>query len=318
MTARRLISLAMAGGAAIAAAPVLAQPEMTYEPGRYDYARPVAPPPPVIYQQQPVVQPLPAPMPVPVPMPVPAVSEPVVQPLPGDYAEGDYHAGYEAEGTYRDAPHHHPHHAQPYPQGYPQPYSAAYAGPPMPPQPAFDREAWLEDCRARYRDDRGRRDGGIGGGILGAAVGGVIGNRVADGDRLAGTLIGAGVGGIAGAVLGSVIGGSGDRRRVADECEAWLDRYMEGGYGQQGYYGQPYGYGYPGYGYPAYGYGYAMHMTYVPVLVAVPQRAVVRETVTEEWVEVERPAARPAKKVRYQPAPAPRPVKVKTRPVKQR
>ncbi|MCL4671531.1 MAG: glycine zipper 2TM domain-containing protein [Sphingomonadaceae bacterium] len=295
MTARRLLSLSIASCTAFAATSALAQPEMTYEPGQYDYARPAPPQAPVIYQQQPVVQ----------QVPVPHVSQPVVQPIPQGYVE---EAEYEVEEVYTQAPHHaYPHHAQP----YPQPYPAHHAGPAMPPQPAFDREAWLDQCRAQYRDyrdNRGRRDGGIGGGILGAAVGGVIGNRVADGDRLAGTLIGAGVGGIAGAVLGSVIGGSGDRRRearAADECEAWLDRYMAGGYGQQGHYG-----------YPGYGYGYAMHMTYVPVLVAIPQRAVVRETVTEEWVETQKSTyVRPAKKVHYQPAPAtaPRPAKGKTR-----
>ncbi len=51
----------------------------------------------------------------------------------------------------------------------------------------------------------------------------------------------------------------------------YLDRYAAGGPA----------YGYPGYGYPGYTYGY----TLVPVMVAIPQRAVVRETVTEEWVD---------------------------------
>lgn len=297
MTARHLLSLSIASCAVAAAAPALAQPEMTYEPGQYDYARPAPVQPTVIYQQQ-----------------------PVVQPIPQGYVEDDayehgYEDAYEVEEVYRSDPY--PGHAQPYPMHH--------AGPPIPPQPAFDREAWLDQCRAQYRDyrdNRGRRDGGIGGGILGAAVGGVIGNRVADGDRLAGTLIGAGVGGIAGAVLGSAIGGSSDRRRearAADECEAWLDRYLAGGYGHAGY-GQGYGQGYYGYGYgyPGYGYGYAMHMTYVPVLVAVPQRAVVRETVTEEWVEVERTHTRPVKKVHYHPVPAPAPKPAKTKYAKQR
>lgn len=290
MTTRQLLSLSIASCAIIAAAPALAQPEMTYEPGQYDYARPAPVQPPVIYQQQPVIQ----------PVPMPSVSQPVVQAIPEGYED---EGSYEIEEVYTPAPH--SYHAQPYPMHH--------AGPPMPPQPAFDREAWLDQCRDQYRDYRGssgRREGGIGGGILGAAVGGVIGNRVADGDRLAGTLIGAGVGGIAGAVLGSVIGGAGDRRRDAravDECEAWLDRYMVGGYGQ--------GHGYPGYG---YGYGYAMHMTYVPVLIAIPQRAVVRETVTEEWVEVEHSHTRPAKTVHHRPAPAPAPRPIKTKYAKQR
>lgn len=299
MTARSLLSLGIAGCTVAAASPALAQPEMTYEPGNYEYARPAPVQAPVIYQQQPVVQPLPAP--------------PVMDAAPHDYVETNY-AEYEAEQqTYDQAPHHGGH-----------AYPAHHGGPAMPPQPAFDREDWLDQCRAQYRRDRrGRSEGGLGGGILGAAIGGVIGNRVDDdGNRLAGTLIGAGVGGIAGAVLGSVIGGSGDKRRAADECEAYLDRYMAGGYGQQGYYGHgqyAQGYGY-GYGFQ----GYAMQMTYVPVLVQVPQRAIVRETVREEWVETSHhhSHARPAKtkKVRYHaaPAPAPKPIKMKTRYIKQR
>lgn len=280
MTARRLLSLGLLSCTAAVAAPALAQPEMTYEgPGTYEYARPAPRQAQVIYQHQ-----------------------PVIQPVPHAYHEDQ---GYEVEEVYTRGQTHNPNHAVPYPHqagGYPV-YPGSHA---MPPQPAFDRGAWLDQCRAQYRDNRGRRDGGIGGGLLGAAVGGVIGNRVADSDRLAGTLIGAGVGGIAGAVLGSVIGGSGDRRRAADECEDYLDRYLAGGYGQQGHYG----YGYPG-------YGYAMHMTYVPVLIEVPQRAVVRETVTEEWVDVPHHHVRPVKrKVEYRPTPAPKPVKVKTKYVK--
>jgi hypothetical protein len=303
MTARRLLSLGIASCTVAVATPALAQPEMTYEPGNYQYARP-------------------APVQEPIAPPVIFKEQPVVQPVPQGYVEDSDHA---VEEVMTHAPHHGypmpaPHHAQGHHQpAYPHhAYPQQVSYPPMPPQQAFDREAWLDRCRAQYRDDsNGRRDGRIGGGLLGAAVGGVIGNRVADGDRLAGTLIGAGVGGIAGAVLGSVIGGSGDRRRDAralDECEAWLDRYMAGGF-QQGQHG------YPGYG---YGYGYAMHMTYVPVLVQIPQRAVVRETVTEEWVEVQQQHhhthtyTRPAKKVHYHSAPAPTPVKGKTRYVKQR
>ena len=310
MTARRLLSLGIAGCTVAAASPALAQPEMTYEPGNYEYARP-APvhgpvQAPVIYQQQPVVQSIPA----------PTMSHPVVQAVPHDYVEANY-AEYDAEEQAYEQPPHHGGHAYPAPSQQHHAYPAHQGGPAMPPQQAFDREDWLDQCRAQYRRDRrGRSDGGIGGGILGAAIGGVIGNRVDDdGNRLAGTLIGAGVGGIAGAVLGSVIGGSGDKRRAADVCEDYLDRYMAGGFGQQGYYGQGYGYGY---------HGYAMHMTYVPVLVQVPQRAIVRETVREEWVETSHhhSHARPAKpqKVHYHsaPAPAPKPIKTKTRYIKQR
>lgn len=312
MTARRLLSLGIAGCTVAAATPALAQPEMTYEPGNYEYARPapVQPPlqPPVVYQQQPVVQ---------------AVPHSTYDDQ--GYDDRDYDGSrkydergdYEVEEVYTTQAHHGgqtyhpaPHHAYPA-------HHAQHSGPAYPPQPAFDREAWLDQCRAQYgRDRRGRGDGKLGGGILGAAVGGVIGNRVADGDRLAGTLIGAGVGGIAGAVLGSVISGSGNNRRAGDECETYLDRYMAGGYGQQGYYGHGYGYGYT--------HGYATQMTYVPVLVQVPQRAIVRETVREEWVEETRTHhhshARPARpaKVHYTPAPAPKPIKGKTRYIKQR
>jgi hypothetical protein len=151
------------------------------------------------------------------------------------------------------------------------------------PAPPFDRGAWLAECRERIRGVSREERGGIIGGLLGAAAGGVIGNRAWDGERLAGTLIGAGVGGLAGLAIGSAIGAAGDRKRE-DECAWHLDRYMAGGY-------PGYGYGHHGYaqGYPGYGYGYPA-IAYVPVLVAVPQRAVVRETVTEEWVDVPAPA----------------------------
>ncbi|MGX7951213.1 hypothetical protein ACWPM1_01495 [Tsuneonella sp. HG249] len=60
---------------------------------------------------------------------------------------------------------------------------------------------------------------------------------------------------------------------------------------------------FPGQGYLPYGNGYAS-VAYVPVLVAVPQRAVVRETVTEEWVPGPAPARSHAERqVEYAPAP---------------
>jgi hypothetical protein len=114
------------------------------------------------------------------------------------------------------------------------------------------------------------------GGLLGAGVGGVIGNRAWDSERLAGTLLGAGVGGLAGVAIGSAIGAAGDRRRD-DECAWQLDRYMVGSHAAGGYSHSGYAPGYHG-----YGYGHPV-IAYVPVLVAIPQRAVVRETVTEEW-----------------------------------
>lgn len=247
MTARRLLAFTSAAGALAFAAPALAQPVDPYE-----YAEPAAEVD-VVYQGEPVVQPLP----LPPPAPVPAVR----------------------------MHHHHTAVAAPVPGP-----SYAYAPPPpvgYRPEPPFDRGAWLADCRERIRGVSREERGGVIGGLLGAAAGGVIGNRAWDSERLAGTLLGAGVGGLAGLAIGSAIGAAGDRKRE-DECAWHLDRYMANGY-------RGHGYGYPGlahgygYGYPAYGYGYPA-VAYVPVLVALPQRAVVRETVTEEWVDVPAPA----------------------------
>ena len=115
--------------------------------------------------------------------------------------------------------------------------------------------------------------------------------------------------------MGSAVDSANARDRADDYCEAWLDRYLAGdryAYPPAPAYPYPayappyaYGYGYPaapphGYGYPGCGCGYAM--TYVPVTVAIPQRAVVREYVTEEWVEVERPAPPKRRKI-HRPAP---------------
>ncbi|MXO88609.1 glycine zipper 2TM domain-containing protein [Altererythrobacter aestuarii] len=115
-----------------------------------------------------------------------------------------------------------------------------------------EREEWLAQCRALRNDGYDRRpvyyeeerenNGGLLGGLLGAVVGGIAGNRIADGERLAGTLIGAGLGGIAGAVIGSAIGEDKDDHRIVyaddfedekpliDYCEAYLINY-ERGYG---------------------------------------------------------------------------------------
>lgn len=190
--------------------------------------------------------------------------DPVIQPLPVPPVTAPMAHGHSHATTIVAPP----------PHGYapPHPYPTAYphAAPP------FDRGAWLANCRERIhgvsREDRG----GVIGGLLGAAAGGVIGNRAWDSERLAGTLLGAGVGGLAGLAIGSAIGAAGDRKRE-DECAWHLDRYMAAGH-------QGYGYSHPGYGY-GYSYGYPA-IAYVPVLVAVPQRAVMRETVTEEWIDV--------------------------------
>lgn len=128
---------------------------------------------------------------------------------------------------------------------------------------AFDRNAWLQECRARldtYDDESDR--GEILGGLIGGVAGGVLGNRIAGrGNRTAGTLIGAG----AGAILGSVAGGAIEdrQRRRTDsygQCEDYLDDYMERATASAGTtrYTQP-----------------GQYML-VPVTVEVPQRAVYR------------------------------------------
>ena len=162
------------------------------------------------------------------------------------------------------------------------------------------RDEWLEECRARYdgRNGRGENRGRAIGAVLGAAAGGLAGNRIAGrGDRLAGTLLGAGVGGLAGAAAGSAIGESSDRRDAVDECEAYLVQHEAR------------------WQHMSYGYGPVM---LVPIMVPVEQRAVVREYVTEEWVDEQVMVKVPGKKI-IRAAPAPRPVKtvpVKTVPVK--
>ncbi|ANY19001.1 hypothetical protein A6F68_00466 [Tsuneonella dongtanensis] len=285
MTAHRLFALTAAVSTFAIAAPALAQSD----PG-YQYAEPV-PEGEVVFRSDPVIQSVPG-----------AIVTPPVEIV-------------EVEGVAAPAaPHSHPghpmsHSATPYP---PQHHAVPHAGPAypypaphhvghLPAPPRFDREAWLADCRDRIRGVDRRDRAGVIGGLLGAVAGGVIGNRAWDSERLAGTLLGAGVGGLAGLAIGSAIGAAGNRRRE-DECAMYLDRYMAAG--QPGY-----GYGHPAYG---YGYGYAYPaIAYVPVLVQVPQRAVVREYVTEEWVDV--PAKPHAKshsttqtKIIRQPAPAPR------------
>ena len=280
MATQRFLATAAAVGALAFAAPVLA-----HEAAGHD-APHSAPEAPVVFQSEPMVQPLPG-----------AVSAPA--PLP---------AG-PAEPTWTEKPHH-PHAAVPPvsehhgPHGHaamPRHPMAAYPGyAPMAPQ--FDREAWLGECRERIRGVDRKDRGGVIGGLLGAIAGGVAGNRLWDSKRFAGTLLGAGVGGLAGAAIGSAIAASGDRDRIRDdECADYLDRYMAGGYGGHGY------------GYPGYGYGYAHAYpayAYVPVMVQVPQRAIVHETVTEEWITepVRSRTIAPTKTIRYS-APAPAPTK---------
>lgn len=275
MTAIRPLARSVAAGAIAFAAPTLAQngpgPEMTYE-----YAVPAQGG--VIHDSAPVVQAAPSP------------------PMERHNANGPAYQ-VETGRTIAHPPHHHA--AQvpppmPAPMAHPghmaqhsyQPYVA----------PNFNRGDWLSHCRRQVRgvrssDDRAK----VITGLLGAVAGGVAGNRVSPRNRLSGTLIGAGIGGIAGIAVGAAIDGL-SRRDRDDECTAYLDHYMRGGFGGPSYaygYGQPgYGYGYGGtgfnhgYGYNyGYGYGYGA-VAYMPVLVAVPQQQVVREYVTEEWIDV--------------------------------
>ena len=129
---------------------------------------------------------------------------------------------------------------------------------------AFDRNAWLDECRARldtYETDSDR--GEIIGALVGAGVGGLIGNRVAgSGNRTAGTLIGAGAGALVGMAAGDAIEDRNRARRDSyGHCEAYLDDYMQRAtanatttqYTQGGQY------------------------MLVPVTVQVPQRAVYRD-----------------------------------------
>lgn len=287
MTARHLLSFGIAAGALSFALPALAQDAPSPD-GSYEFAEPAPQmppmpplppmhpaPPPVVVQTQPTVQPVPAPMAPAAPVPVVRREEYIHQaapaPLPHPLALPAPPVAY----AYPGGPAVAPYPAAPYP---PQ----AYAAPGYPPQawgppPGFDRGAWLDECHERTRGLAPRDRGGVIGGLLGAITGGVIGNRSWRSERLAGTLLGAGVGGLAGLAIGTAVDAA-TRRRHDDECAYYLDRYFA-----------PQGYGYAGYG---YGYPQYYTMTYVPVLVAVPQRAVVRETVTTEWVDQPAPARR--------------------------
>lgn len=239
---------------------------------------------------------------------------PVVEPLPPRFRDAG--VDYEVAEPARPA----------FPAAYPETYNRTpYPTTPRQGSPApdgytttpieFDREGWLTECREQYGD--GKEKGGILGSLLGAIAGGVIGNRVADSERLAGTLIGAGVGGLAGLAIGSAIGGSGDRRKT-DECEATLDQYLAGGFGPQYI-------GYPGYGYATGGHDHGYHHSHhghhdyayqqpvrmIPVSVPVQQRAVIREYVTyETYTDTETTVEQPVERVRYiKERPAPTPIK---------
>lgn len=253
---RRLLARSTAVVALVAAGPALAQgmPPLPEPGSTYEYAAP-APRDEMVFTSEPVVQDAHPPM----EMHRHHASERAGPPLPPPPAYAPAYAPLPPA----------PYGAPPMMHGAPSPYQPH--GYPMPPQ--FDRARWLDDCHDRIRGVSRKERAGVIGGLLGAITGGVIGNRAWDSERLAGTLLGGGIGGLAGLAIGSAIGSSGDRR-TEDECAWYLDRYMA----QPGAYsGHAYGYGYPGYGYAGY--------TLVPVVVAVPQRQVVREIVTEEWID---------------------------------
>ena len=293
-TSRQIILLALTSSAVIAAGPALAHPDA----------------PEITYEERAVVQSLPS-----APQAGPAlISQPPVQEVEHEIERHEMHHPHHGDHALApmDAPADHrmtagamyPGHAVGAPIYFPQagypagamPYPAEYQ------QNQLGRDEWLQECRARYdgQNGRGKKRGRTIGGLLGAAAGGLIGNRVAGrGKRLGGTLIGTGLGGLAGAVAGSAIGESSDRRDTLDECEAYLAQY-EGQYNTQ-------------WQHMNYGYGPVM---LVPIMVPVEQRAVVREYVTEEWVEEEVKVKVPGKKITR---PAPKPVKavpIKTAPIK--
>lgn len=109
-----------------------------------------------------------------------------------------------------------------------------------------ERNQWLADCQflmadaGGFDDDDDDVDGAFLGGVIGAIGGGIAGNRIADGDRLLGTVVGAGLGGLAGAAIGSILDSDGDGEYSRNEiyaaryCDAYLRRHELGG-GQWAY-----------------------------------------------------------------------------------
>ena len=129
---------------------------------------------------------------------------------------------------------------------------------------AFDRNAWLEECRARldtYESDSDR--GEVIGALIGGVAGGLLGNRIAGrGSRTAGTLIGAGTGALAGMAVGDAIeDGNRGRTDSYGQCQAYLDDYMQKATASAG----------------TMQYAQSGQYMLVPVTVVVPQRAVYRD-----------------------------------------
>lgn len=282
MFVRRSIPLGLAGCVLAASAPVLAHPHPSTDPAA------VAPDEPtIVFHREEVAQSLPG---APAPQQPSHADAPSEEPQPVEAVIAAPELAYDDPTGHADRHEHdrHVHHAPHAPMAHALPPHAY----PVPHQPVLEHEQWLAECRDRLHRVGRRADGRVGGGILGGLLGGVIGNRVARGDRLVGTIVGAGVGGLAGVAVGSAIDAAArerDRDRAADECELYLEDYLAR-------YAP----------YPGQAHGYPVQMTYVPVLVMVPQRAVVRETVTEEWVDVATPARRT---IHRHDAPAPKPVK---------
>ena len=321
---RILAASSVAATSVITATPALAQ-QMGYEQRVYEYAQPApqAPAQPV-YVRQPVVQPLPQ-QPT-YPTGYEAYEVDYEQAAPVAPVQQVYQQPAPQQPVYQAPPHHQ---ANYQPPAYPQPmhqngYAAQTGYPPMP--PVIDRKAWISECRAYLRERRRRADtGAVAGGVLGAAAGAVIGNEVANvGDKLGGALIGGGVGGLVGLFIGQAIalaGGDGTKK----DCKRWLRTYEEsyasgGGqwpyptYPQQG--GQYYGGGNWNGGWQQQSWNSSWHsgwsggyivvpQTTVTVYHSAPMVPVVREVVTEEWVETEvvhkkaKPHYKPAPKVRY-------------------
>lgn len=187
----------------------------------------------------------------------------------------------------------------------------------------WDRETWLAECEARTRGTSGKKKGGIIGGLLGAIAGGIIGNRAWDSERLAGTAIGAVGGGLVGGIIGAAIG-SNDGKQYYD-CQEALDRYMSGAATTPRFasrmVGAPMMAGHATYAPMAYAYmpvyaqqyAYSEPMTYIEDREEIQQRVVVREIVTEEWVD--EPARVPAQRLIKENPPV-RPVPVKNLPTK--